>query len=110
MIDLARMQELLEEIGDEDLAIIVRLFLEETDVIIGRISKARAGPDLAADLHSLKGCALNLGLATLAELCQDAERCNACGRVVPLEPRAFIAVYEASKQAFQAALDGGPET
>ena len=109
LIDLARLQELLDEIGSEDLSVIVDLFLEETDAIISRIANAAAGPELAADLHFLKGCALNLGLAALAGLCRDAERCNACGRAVPLEPGMFTTVYDASKLAFRVALEGdGP--
>ena len=42
LIDLARLQELLDEIGSEDLSVIVDLFLEETDAIISRIANAAA--------------------------------------------------------------------
>ncbi|WP_157971011.1 Hpt domain-containing protein [Pseudogemmobacter bohemicus] len=105
LIDLARLQELMEEIGGEDLASITDLFLDETDTVISRIVNAGAGPQMAEDLHFLKGCALNLGLAALAGICHDAERCNACGRITPLNPVIFLAVYDASKLALRAALD-----
>src|SRR5690606_16806014 len=104
LIDMARLQELMEEIGGEDLSAIADMFLDETDGAITRIIRSESGPELGEDLHFLKGCALNLGLAALAGICHDAERCNACGRTAPLNPVIFLAVYDASKRALRAAL------
>ncbi|MBJ2149587.1 Hpt domain-containing protein [Paracoccus sp. IB05] len=105
LIDMTRLEELMDEIGCEDLSSITDLFLDETDAVITRVISSGNGPQMAEDLHFLKGCALNLGLRALAGICHDAERCNACGQTSPLNPVIFLAVYDASKLALLAALD-----
>jgi histidine phosphotransfer protein HptB len=107
MIDWTRIAELRSEIGDEDLDEVVGLFLEETDEVIARLSDSVAVPTLESELHFLKGSALNLGFAALADLCQSGERAAATGQGGSIDLAPVIALYHASKAAFlkNAALD-----
>jgi histidine phosphotransfer protein HptB len=79
MIDWDRVRELRQEIGVEDFDEVVGLFLEEADDVIGRLSAEGGAKALSADLHFLKGAALNLGFAALSGLCQDGERRASAG-------------------------------
>lgn len=107
MIDWARLDELREEIGEDDLADVVALFLEEADEVVLRLSPAMTDPELEGQLHFLKGSALNLGLADLATLCQDGERKAAHGLGSTVDLPAIMSVYEASKIAFLGSLAKG---
>lgn len=73
MLNLGRVEELREEMGDDALPEVIELFLEETGEVVGRL---QAGPDpdaLEEDMHFLKGAAMNLGFDHMAELCATAE-------------------------------------
>jgi histidine phosphotransfer protein HptB len=107
MIDWARLHELRDEIGEDDLADVVALFLDEADEVVLRLSPAMPDPELEGQLHFLKGSALNLGLADLAGLCQDGERRAAQGQGAAVDLDAIRSVYEASKTAFMGALTKG---
>lgn len=74
MIDWDRVRELRAEIGAEDFDEVACLFLQEAEETIARLSASNGAKALAADLHFLKGAALNLGFATLSGLCQEGER------------------------------------
>lgn len=107
MIDWARLDELRSEIGAEDLAEVAASFLEEADEVVARLGKTRSPPELAAQLHFLKGSALNLGLRDFATLCQEGEKRLASGPFGPQDLPRLVAVYEASKSAFRGALARG---
>ena len=79
MIDWARVRELRDEIGADDFDEVVALFLEEADEVMARMSPALGAKALEADLHFLKGAALNLGFGQFAALCQAGERRAADG-------------------------------
>lgn len=99
MIDWGRVKELRDEIGADDFDEVVALFLEEADEVIARISPAAGAKALEADLHFLKGAALNLGFADFAALCQDGERRAAAGDTnVDIDP--VRGCYQGSKIAF----------
>lgn len=104
MIDWARVAELRDEIGAEDFAEVVLLFLEEADEVVARLPGCTDAASLESALHFLKGSALNLGFQTLAQLCQDGERLAAAGNPA-IDRAAVAAAYEASKAAFDAGLD-----
>ncbi len=74
MIDWDRVRELQEEIGQDEFAEVVTMFLDEADEVLARITPAGGAALLRDDCHFLKGAALNLGFASLANLCQTAER------------------------------------
>lgn len=104
MIDWNRVCELRSEIGAEDFAEVVAMFLEEADEVIARLSNAAGARVLEGDLHFLKGSALNLGFADFAALCQEGERRASQGDAsVPTAPVARC--YAASKAAFEQGLD-----
>jgi len=99
MIDWDRVKELKSEIGEEDFAEVVVMFLEEADEVIGRLSCDLGADTLEQDLHCLKGAALNLGFAQLAMLCQHGERRAAAGLTdVDLDP--VRAAYAVSRRTF----------
>lgn len=74
MIDWSRVDELQAEIGGDEVGDIVALFLEEADEAVARLSGRLAPDEVEKVLHFLKGSALNLGLRTLAEICDQGER------------------------------------
>lgn len=107
MIDWTRLNELRDEIGEDDLADVVTLFLEEADDVVLRLSSSMSDDEMESQLHFLKGSALNLGLADLAGLCQDGERKAEQGMGAMVDLGAIKSVYEASKIAFLGAMTKG---
>lgn len=101
MIDWSRVDELKDEIGADDFGEVVALFLDEADEVAARLG---AGPDPArieAELHFLKGSALNLGFTDLAQLCQEGEKAAAAGQGAGIDLGAVIDCYAASRRAFE---------
>ena len=74
LIDWARVRELRHEIGEDGFEEVVGLFLDEADETVARLTPDVGAKKFAADLHYLKGAALNLGFSALAAICQDGER------------------------------------
>lgn len=100
MIDWDRVEELREEIGAEDFGEVVDLFLDEVEEVIERL---RAGPDMAnleADLHFLKGGALNLGFRAFSQLCQAGEAAAAAGKAETVDLNAILSSFAESKDVF----------
>lgn len=104
MIDWTRVTELRDEIGGEDFAEVVAMFLEEADEVVQKLSALADAKSIESALHFLKGAALNLGFADLAELCQDGERQASLGRSDVALDRVETC-YAASKAAFESGLD-----
>lgn len=104
MIDWARVAELRDEIGSEDFAEVVALFLEEADEVVQRLPSCNDARSQESALHFLKGAALNLGFRNLAQLCQEGERLAAVGQG-SIDMVAVAASYETSKADFEAGLD-----
>jgi hypothetical protein len=69
VIDWDRVNELRSEVGDDDFADVVTIFLEETGDILARMSGVQTIDGYRADLHLLRGSALNLGFTEFAALC-----------------------------------------
>ena len=99
MIDWERIRELRSEIGPEDFMEVAGMFLEEADEAVVRLAMPRDAKALEADLHFLKGAALNLGFSQLSTLCQDGERRAAAGDLT-VDVVAVRDSYLASKQRF----------
>lgn len=72
-MDWHRLDELRDEVGADALGEVLALFLEETDDMAMRLAGGGDPATLAEDLHFMKGAALNLGFAALAEACRDGE-------------------------------------
>lgn len=103
MIDWVRVTELRDEIGESDFDDVVEMFLEESDEVIARITPGDVAKSLEADLHFLKGAALNLGFAEFATLCQAGERRAAMGET-GLDIAAVKRCYVTSKTALAVGL------
>lgn len=103
MIDWGRVQDLRSEIGTDCFDEIVTLFLEETDDVVSRLRDQPDGRSLESDLHFLKGSALNLGFADLAQICLNGERTAASG-VPPFVIETVIDIYHQSRTAFLGGL------
>ena len=73
MIEWSRVDELRDELGDDDFAEIVDLFIAEVEDVIAIMRKGTDPTDLQRHLHFLKGSALNLGFAHFSDLCRDGE-------------------------------------
>jgi HPt (histidine-containing phosphotransfer) domain-containing protein len=106
MIDWERLNELRDEIGAEDLADVVAVFLDETDEVMAAI-RGLGADQMESRLHFLKGSALNLGLRVFAELCQEGEKRAAAGVADPVDLDRLVALYDASKSTFLGALAQG---
>jgi HPt (histidine-containing phosphotransfer) domain-containing protein len=102
MIDWDRVSALRAEIGEADFEEIVQMFLLESDGVIARLRAGRPYPTLEAELHFLKGSALNLGFRQLADLCSQGEKVAASGGLVDLGR--ILASYGATRTAFDAGM------
>lgn len=102
MIEWSRVQELRQEIGDDCLAEVVELFLEEVEDVVRRLSGPAAQGASGDDMHFLKGSAWNLGFADFGALCQECERRALAGR--PVDVASLADCYMRSKRAFLAGL------
>lgn len=104
MIDWSRVEELRSEIGNDGLAEIVELFLDEVESVVMRLMAAPDPAGLEQDLHFLKGSAWNLGFAEFGAVCQDGEKRAAAGRGAEVDVAAVADCYGASKAVFMAGL------
>lgn len=98
-----RLAELRSEIGEEDFAEVVELFLAEFEEALVRLSSQAAELDLGNEYHALKGCAVNLGMSELAEHCAAAESGAKAGAPPP-----DIAVIADIFHRSRACLDAPP--
>ncbi|MBL3564593.1 Hpt domain-containing protein [Rhodovulum sulfidophilum] len=95
MIDWTRVDELRCEVGEDAFDEVLELFLEEVDEVIGRLDPERDPADLAADLHFVRGSALNLGFRDFCMRCQGIEHQLAQRESIDLAP--LLAAYAGSK-------------
>ena len=102
MIDWTRVRELKDEIGEEDFAEVVELFLEEVEEVIDRLRVAPEPGRMEEDMHFLKGSALNLGFRQMGALCATAERSAATGQPDVVDVGAVVASFERSRREFLA--------
>lgn len=103
MMDWERARALRDEIGADDFEEVVALFLDEADAAVAALAdNGQAGPEA---LHFLKGAALNLGFAALADTCGAAEPlARQCGAVAA---GPIVSLYRATRAAFLAGLQNG---
>jgi len=99
MIDWERVQELRSEIGPDSFMEVLEMFLEEADGVAERLASGVPDAELEAELHFLKGSALNLGLDQLAGLCQAGERAAAHGAAAGVDKGAVMLAYAVSRAA-----------
>lgn len=105
MINWTRIKELNDEIGGEDFAEVVELFLAEAGSVVARL---RESPDrtglrdtgLGEELHFLKGGVLNLGFEEVARLCQEGEVLAAQGKASQIDLQSIVTAYDNAKTLF----------
>lgn len=100
MIDWTRIQELREEIGPEDFSEVAEMFIAEVDETVRLLENHKSPDTLADDLHFLKGSALNLGFADLADACQSGETTARAGQPEQVNLPQVVAIYKSSREAF----------
>jgi HPt (histidine-containing phosphotransfer) domain-containing protein len=104
MIRWDRYEELRSEVGDDDLAEIVDLFLLELEDSVAAIMAAPMSGLTADAFHALKGSCLNIGFDALADLCAHAEQAVARGEGEGIDRTRLAEVYAASLTAFEGRL------
>ncbi len=106
MIDWGRIEELRTEVGEDDFAEVIEMFLDEASEVIERICES-ATDSLAEDLHFLKGSALNIGFARLSIICRDSERLMERTPADDVDVASIRQSFEASRVAFAERLLAG---
>lgn len=101
LVDAERVAELRDEIGADEFGEVVEIFLEECDAAVERLSGAEAGA-VEAELHFLRGAAMNLGLAALAAACQRGEAAAGAGEGASVDRAGVVDLYARSRAALLA--------
>jgi HPt (histidine-containing phosphotransfer) domain-containing protein len=84
---------------------VVEVFLQEVEDALARLDTVADAPTLAAEMHFLKGAALNLGFADFADLCAEGEvRANG-GDAGAVTADAVRALYRNSRCEFLEGLN-----
>lgn len=104
MISWSRIDELRDEVGDDDFAEIVDLFLVESDATLAELRGARDAAAAEALMHSLKGSALNLGFDAVADLCREGRATAGMGGDWQATADRLASVYDASRATLLARL------
>jgi HPt (histidine-containing phosphotransfer) domain-containing protein len=95
-----RVTELREEVGEDDFAEVVELFLDEVEGVLFRLRETPSRETLESDLHFVKGSAMTLGFDDLSNLCQNGERLAAQAQFDAIDLGEVLSTYEASKTEF----------
>lgn len=98
LVDVVRLRDLRDEVGDDGFEEVVALFLKESDDAVDRLSQLSGGAPPEDALHFLKGIALNLGFDDLAALCRQGERGEG------FDPLALRATYAQTRVALQSVM------
>ena len=105
MINWDRVNELRDEVGLEDFREVLAMFLEEVEDTMVRMIAAPNVATLEADMHFLKGSALNLGFAEFGDLCQAGEKAAMRGQGDTICLDEIYESYAASKSVFKERFD-----
>ena len=106
ILDTARLAELAEEVGADDLRFVLDMFLDEVAEAVRTLDPALAAEPYAKRMHFVRSGALNLGLAGLAAEARrqaalpDGERAGA--------GPALAAAIERAREALDGHLEARP--
>jgi len=106
MINWDRISELRNEIGDDDIAEVIEIFLEEVEETISELLGAQTCIQAEQHFHALKGSALNLGFSEFASLCERGEFKASLGETDQNVINSVDPVYRRSKCHFFDKYDG----
>lgn len=95
LVDEMRLRALREEVGEDGYEEVVALFLAESDEVVELLEGRAVGDVPEAELHFLKGIALNLGFDDLAALCRRGEKGEG------FDPAALRRVYDQTRLAME---------
>ena len=98
MIDAVRIDELKLEIGEDDFAEVLEIFIEEIEATLAAMDVTGPPAAIAGELHSLKGSAQNIGFSEFAQICIEAET---SGLTPDLHDR-LVATFRKSKRLVSA--------
>lgn len=104
MIDWTHVAELRSDMG-ESFDEVVEVFLMEVEEGLEKLDADGSSTALAADLHFLKGAALNLGFREFAGLCARSEQLATEDKVEEIDLAAIRDSFANSRVAF---IDGLP--
>ncbi|WP_171097436.1 Hpt domain-containing protein [Ruegeria sp. HKCCD7255] len=104
MIHWPRVKQLRDEVGAEEFAEVVEIFLDEVQEAIERLNKDKNRTQIEQNLHFLKGSALSLGFNQFSKLCQDGERRAAAGEAGQIDLAEILKTYDQSKSIFQSGV------
>ena len=104
MIDWEQVQQLESDVGSEDFAEVVAMFIDEVDEAVEPFATDQQfAPDiLSATMHFMKGSAYNLGFVAFADYCATSEQLAATGRASDVDLAKVVRLYNESKSAFLA--------
>jgi len=103
MINWAHVDDLKVEMG-EAFDEVVAMFLEEAGEVVARLERSADPARYQADLHFLKGAALNLGFDRFAELCAEGEATAAAGGAEAVALPEIIETYRTSVHELEKGL------
>lgn len=103
LIDWDQVASLRDDVGEEDFADVITLFMEEVEEELGKLQGALSDAELSSGLHFLKGSALNIGFSELAELCSEGEHLAKNGQGSVVDVKQIVTTFAASKTAFSEA-------
>lgn len=104
MIDWSRVRELRDEIGADEFDEVVEIFLDEVETEIATLRDKSDPEHLEAQLHFLKGSAMNLGFQEFSDLCQKGEAAAGRDEAGKVDLREILDSYGRSRAAFMAGL------
>jgi histidine phosphotransfer protein HptB len=103
MIDWQQARQLQQDVGKEEMAEVVELFLSEVDETIETLQNTydvMSASDRSAAFHFLKGCASNLGFKTFGAKCGQGEEDTKSGKEPDFGIADLMNIYTCSKQQF----------
>lgn len=106
MIDWNRVAQLREEVGPEDFAEVVDIFLQEVDEEIENLSSTPPGAGLSEKLHFLKGSALSLGFEEFSALCETGEAALTSDPDASFDVQRLFSSYQSARERFLSDLPG----
>lgn len=99
-IDWSRVSELRAEIGSDDFAEVAELFLDEVAQAVSALDQNDDAGAVQAGLHFIKGSALNLGFAGLANICSKGESDATSGIANLVDIPALQALFQSELDEF----------
>ena len=102
MIDWSQIKQVEEDVGAEDLAEVVEIFIEEVEEAVDALRgmSEMADAQMAPAMHFLKGSAYNLGFKGFGDYCAEGEKRATAGEGAGFDLQKVVALYEQSKAEF----------